>query len=58
MVDGWSRTAVRMDRAGVDVVTIEYDGLHTNGGDVHCSTNRTGTRGQRRLKPTTVGRAD
>lgn len=42
MAAGPPRTVERMDRAGVDVITVEYDGLHTNGGGVHCSTNRTG----------------
>jgi N-dimethylarginine dimethylaminohydrolase len=32
------RTAQALEREGVEVVTIEYDEIHKNGGGVHCST--------------------
>jgi N-dimethylarginine dimethylaminohydrolase len=32
------RTAEVLDRAGVEVITVEYDEIHKNGGGVHCST--------------------
>jgi N-dimethylarginine dimethylaminohydrolase len=32
------RTAQALERAGVEVVTVEYDEIHKNGGGVHCST--------------------
>jgi N-dimethylarginine dimethylaminohydrolase len=38
MAGGSPRTAQRLGNAGVDVVTVEYDELHPNGGGVHCST--------------------
>lgn len=38
MAEGSPRTAEILDRAGVEVVTVEYDEIHKNGGGVHCST--------------------
>jgi N-dimethylarginine dimethylaminohydrolase len=38
MAAGSPRTAERLDRAGVEVVTVDYDEIHKNGGGVHCST--------------------
>jgi N-dimethylarginine dimethylaminohydrolase len=38
MAEGSPRTAERLDRAGVEVVTVPYDEIHKNGGGVHCST--------------------
>jgi N-dimethylarginine dimethylaminohydrolase len=38
MAEGSPRTAERLDRAGVEVVTIPYDEIHKNGGGIHCST--------------------
>jgi N-dimethylarginine dimethylaminohydrolase len=38
MAAGSPRTAERLSQAGVEVVTVEYDELHPNGGGVHCST--------------------
>jgi N-dimethylarginine dimethylaminohydrolase len=38
MAAGTPRTAEILDRAGVEVVTVEYGELHKNGGGVHCST--------------------
>ena len=38
MAEGSPRTAERLDRAGVQVVTTPYDEIHKNGGGVHCST--------------------
>lgn len=38
MAGGSPRTAQRLGNAGVEVVTVEYDELHPNGGGVHCST--------------------
>ncbi len=32
------RTAQALDRAGVEVIPIEYDEIHQNGGGVNCST--------------------
>ena len=32
------RTAAILERAGVDVITVNYDEIHKNGGGVHCST--------------------
>jgi N-dimethylarginine dimethylaminohydrolase len=32
------RTAQALEREGVEVVTVEYDEIHKNGGGVHCST--------------------
>lgn len=32
------RTAQALERAGVEVVPVEYDEIHRNGGGVHCST--------------------
>lgn len=38
MAEGSPRTAERLARRGVEVVTVAYDELHKNGGGVHCST--------------------
>ena len=38
MAEGSPRTAERLARAGVEVVTVPYDEIHKNGGGVHCST--------------------
>lgn len=38
MADGTPRTAELLSAHGVEVVTVEYDELHKNGGGVHCST--------------------
>jgi N-dimethylarginine dimethylaminohydrolase len=38
MAAGSPRTAQRLADRGVEVVTVEYDELHPNGGGVHCST--------------------
>ena len=38
MAHGSPRTAERLAAAGVEVVTVDYDELHPNGGGVHCST--------------------
>lgn len=32
------RTAERLEKAGVEVVPIEFDELHNGGGGIHCST--------------------
>ncbi len=32
------RTAERLTRRGLDVVTVPYGEIHKNGGGVHCST--------------------
>lgn len=32
------RTAERLNKAGVEVVLVEYDELHKSGGGIHCST--------------------
>jgi N-dimethylarginine dimethylaminohydrolase len=39
MAEGTPRTAERLRRAGVEVITIPYDEVHKNGGGIHCSTN-------------------
>ena len=38
MAAGSPRTAQRLSDHGVEVVTVDYDELHPNGGGVHCST--------------------
>ena len=38
MAEGSPRTAERLGRRGVEVVTVPYDEIHKNGGGVHCST--------------------
>ena len=38
MSEGSPRTADRLERAGVEVLTIPYDELQKNGGGIHCST--------------------
>ena len=38
MAEGSPRTAERLERAGVEVLTVPYDEIHKNGGGVHCST--------------------
>ncbi len=38
MAEGSPRTAERLARSGVEVVTVPYDEIHKNGGGVHCST--------------------
>ncbi len=38
MANGSPRTGERLAAAGVEVVTVDYDELHPNGGGVHCST--------------------
>jgi N-dimethylarginine dimethylaminohydrolase len=38
MCEGYDRTADRLDRRGVEVVTIPYDEIQKNGGGIHCST--------------------
>jgi N-dimethylarginine dimethylaminohydrolase len=38
MAAGSPRTADKLDRAGVEVITVDYDEIHKNGGGVHCST--------------------
>lgn len=38
MAEGSPRTVERLERAGVEVVTVPYDEIHKNGGGVHCST--------------------
>jgi N-dimethylarginine dimethylaminohydrolase len=38
MAEGSPRTAERLDKAGVEVITTPYDELHKNGGGIHCST--------------------
>lgn len=38
MAEGSPRTAERLSKVGVEVITIPYDELHNNGGGVHCST--------------------
>ena len=38
MAEGSPRSAERLERAGVEVVTVPYDEIHKNGGGVHCST--------------------
>jgi N-dimethylarginine dimethylaminohydrolase len=38
MAEGSPGTVARLDRAGVEVVTVPYDEIHKNGGGVHCST--------------------
>jgi N-dimethylarginine dimethylaminohydrolase len=38
MAAGSPRTAQRLADHGVEVVTVDYDELHPNGGGVHCST--------------------
>lgn len=38
MAEGSPRTAERLARRGVEVVTVPYDEIHKNGGGVHCST--------------------
>ena len=32
------RTADRLDKAGVEVIPIDYSELHKHGGGIHCST--------------------
>jgi N-dimethylarginine dimethylaminohydrolase len=39
MAEGAPRTAERLQRNGVEVLTIPYDEVHKNGGGIHCSTN-------------------
>jgi N-dimethylarginine dimethylaminohydrolase len=31
-------SADRLDRAGIEVVTVDYDEIHKSGGGIHCST--------------------
>lgn len=38
MAEGTPRTAGLLAGHGVEVVTVEYDEIHKNGGGVHCST--------------------
>jgi N-dimethylarginine dimethylaminohydrolase len=38
MAEGSPRTVERLERAGIEVVTVPYDEIHKNGGGVHCST--------------------
>jgi N-dimethylarginine dimethylaminohydrolase len=38
MAEGAPRTRERLERRGVEVVSIPYDEIHKNGGGVHCST--------------------
>lgn len=38
MAEGSPRTAERLDKAGIEVITTPYDELHKNGGGIHCST--------------------
>ena len=38
MAEGSPRTVERLEKAGIEVVTIPYDEIHKNGGGVHCST--------------------
>lgn len=38
MAEGAPRTVEKLEKAGVEVVTIPYDEIHKNGGGVHCST--------------------
>ena len=38
MAGGSPRTAQRLSEHGVEVITVDYDELHPNGGGVHCST--------------------
>lgn len=38
MVKGSDRTADRLDKAGIDVVQVDYDEVIKNGGGPHCST--------------------
>ena len=39
MCDGYPYTAERLERRGVEVVTVPYDEIQKNGGGIHCSTN-------------------
>jgi N-dimethylarginine dimethylaminohydrolase len=39
MADGAPRTAERLRRGDVEVITMPYDEVHKNGGGIHCSTN-------------------
>ena len=38
MGEGNPRTAERLERRGVEVVTLPYDEIQKNGGGIHCST--------------------
>ena len=38
MSEGHPRTAERLGRRGVEVVTLPYDEIQKNGGGIHCST--------------------
>lgn len=38
MCDGYPYTAERLERRGVEVLTIPYDEIQKNGGGIHCST--------------------
>ena len=38
MCEGNPRTAERLERRGVEVVTLPYDEIQKNGGGIHCST--------------------
>ncbi|WP_022928464.1 dimethylarginine dimethylaminohydrolase family protein [Patulibacter americanus] len=38
MAEGSPRTGERLERAGIEVVTVPYDEIQKNGGGVHCST--------------------
>jgi N-dimethylarginine dimethylaminohydrolase len=38
MAEGSPRTMEKLEKAGIEVVTIPYDEIHKNGGGVHCST--------------------
>ena len=39
MSQGTPRTTERLERHGIEVVTIPYDRIQRNGGGIHCSTN-------------------
>lgn len=39
MAEGTPRTTERLERAGVEVVTIPYANIQRAGGGIHCSTN-------------------
>ncbi len=38
MAEGSPGTVERLQRAGIEVVTVPYDEIHKHGGGVHCST--------------------
>jgi N-dimethylarginine dimethylaminohydrolase len=38
MCEGYPRTAERLERRGVEVVTLPYGEIQKNGGGIHCST--------------------